>query len=263
MKTFTVAMTLLFAVSLAQAQDLTVDPIVARANHVAYYQGDDGRADVQMTITDSDGRTRERRFTILRRDADDPNVDGEQMFYVYFHRPADVNKMVFMVHKHIGSDDDRWLYLPALDLVKRIAAGDKRTSFVGSDFYYEDVSGRQIDLDAHELLDTTDTYYKLKSTPRKPGEVEFDHYITWVHKQTFIPVRTEYYDAAGNKYREYTATKVEEVDGFHTVTGSMMHDLRTGSKTTLTYTGVKYNVGLPGDLFTERYLRRAPMQYLR
>ncbi|MGV6807548.1 MAG: outer membrane lipoprotein-sorting protein, partial [bacterium] len=104
-----------------------VSEIVDRVNRTAYYQGNDGRAQVQMLIIDDQGRKRQRSFTILRRDL--PQSDdienraylGEQQFYVYFNRPADVNKMVFMVHKKLDGDDDRWLYLPALDLVKRIA----------------------------------------------------------------------------------------------------------------------------------------------
>ncbi|MCB1555893.1 MAG: outer membrane lipoprotein-sorting protein, partial [Alphaproteobacteria bacterium] len=93
--------------------------VVDKANHAAYYQGKDGRAKVKMLIRDGQGRERTRQFVILRKDigAD----DGEQKFYVYFSRPADVNKTAFMVWKHPGKDDDRWLYLPALDLVKRIA----------------------------------------------------------------------------------------------------------------------------------------------
>lgn len=122
-------------------ETLSVESIVEKANHVAYYQGRDGRAQVAMQITDSQGRKRRRKFTILRRDVDPAETSaGDQQFYVYFHRPADVNKMAFMVWKHLDRDDDRWLYLPALDLVKRIAASDERTSFVGSDFFYEDVS---------------------------------------------------------------------------------------------------------------------------
>ncbi|HOQ91278.1 MAG TPA: outer membrane lipoprotein-sorting protein, partial [Candidatus Hydrogenedentes bacterium] len=57
----------------AQAQDATpsVDEIVKKTNHVAYYQGKDGRARVKMTITDKQGNTREREFTILRRNMDE------------------------------------------------------------------------------------------------------------------------------------------------------------------------------------------------
>ncbi len=250
--------------------DPTVDEIVHRTNHTAYYQGDDGRAQVSMTITDSQDRQRQRRFMILRWDQPAPEdaaaaerYTGEQKFYVYFQRPADVAKMVFMVHKHLDRDDDRWLYLPALDLVKRIAASDKRTSFVGSDFFYEDVSGRQIDLDTHELVDTSEDYYKLKNTPKDPQTVEFSHYIMWIHRKTFIPVKTEYYDKTGRKYREYTAMKVETIDGFPTVTKSSMANLDSGSKTVMEYANVKYNVGLAEEIFQERYLRRPPREYLR
>ena len=139
-------------VSLQAAEAPTVDEIINRANLAAYYAADDGRAEVMMTITDAQGRTRKREFVILRRDVVD---GGQQQFYVYFKKPSDVRKMVFMVHKYIDKDDDRWLYLPALDLVKRIAGSDKRTSFVGSHFLYEDVSGRSVKEDIHELVETT------------------------------------------------------------------------------------------------------------
>ncbi len=254
-------LTLLF-VSPAFAMD--ADEIAQKANNAAYYQGNDGKATVSMTITDSQGRKRIRKLTILRYDVVDENKDtGVQKFYVYFTRPADVNKTAFIVHKYPGKEDDRWLYLPALDLVKRIAAGDNRTSFVGSTFFYEDVSGRSPEDDKHELMETTDNYYVVKNVPKKPGDVEFTYYKVWVHKTSFIPVKTEYYDAKGKVYRTYTAVKVEKVDGFATVMQSTMEDKRLGTKTLMSYSDVKYNVGLLENIFTERYLRKPPRKYLK
>jgi len=243
------------------AAAMDVGEIVAKANRVSYYQGQDGRARVKMEITDNQGRKRSRDFVILRKDADDK--DQEQKFYVYFNRPADVNKTVFMVWKHPGADDDRWMYLPALDLVKRIAAADERTSFVGSDFFYEDVSGRNPEEDTHELVETTDNYYVLKSTPKKPELVEFSYFKSYIHKQSFIPVKIEFYDKRGEEYREATAEKVDTIQGYPTVTQGSMTDLRSGSKTVLTYSSVQYDMGLPDDIFTERYLRQAPMEYIK
>ncbi|MBI1387024.1 MAG: outer membrane lipoprotein-sorting protein [bacterium] len=255
--------TLMFSVTFAAfSQDApSADEIVAKANHAAYYQGKSGRADVKMTITDSQNRTREREFTILRKNMDEK--DQEQRFFVYFNSPADVRKMVFMVWKHIGQDDDRWLYLPDLDLVKRIAASDKRTSFVGSTFFYEDVSGRNPALDTHELVETTDVYYVLKSTPKDAKGVEFAYYKTWIHKETFIPVQTMYYDESGKEYRKYTALAVEPVDGIQTVVKGQMEDLRSGTTTVNEYANVKYNLDFPDDIFSERYLRKPPREYLR
>lgn len=243
------------------ASAIKLNEIVTKANHAAYYQGEDGRAHVKMKITDSQGRRRTRDFIILRKDIG--KEDSEQKFYVYFNRPADVSKTVFMVWKHVGTDDDRWLYLPALDLVKRIAASDERTSFVGSDFFYEDVSGRNPIEDTHELLDTTDNYYVLKSTPKKPDLVEFSYFKSYVHKQSFIPVKIEFYDKRGEKYREASAEKVETIQGYPTVTEGRMKDLRSGSETVLTYSSVQYDIYLPEDIFTERYLRTPPMNYLK
>ena len=256
------------------ADDSSAMDIVRRANRVAYYQSKDGRADVKMTITDEQGRTRNREMTILRWDQPDPNAAaqdaakadeycGDQKFYVYFHRPADVNRMAFLVYKHLDKEDDRWLYLPGLDLVKRISSADKRTSFVGSNYFYEDVSGRHITDDTHELTKTTDTYYVLKSTPKDPKGVEFAHYVSWIHKTTFVVVMQEYYDKDGQKYRTYKALGMKQIDGYWTVTKSEMADLKTKSNTVLEYENVKYGIGIPEDVFTERYLRRAPQSYLK
>ena len=258
----TVLLALSFCVGpLAAAQDPPpVDEIVKKTNHTAYYQGKDGTARVNMTITDKQGRTREKEFSILRLNMDDQ--DEDQNFYVYFHAPADERGTVFMVHKHVGKDDDRWLYLPALDVTKRIAASDERTSFVGSHFFYEDVSGRGMEEDAHELLETTDTYYVLKNTPKDPGQVEFDSYTMWIHKATFIPVKVAF-EKGGEVYRTAEVLAVDDVQGYKTVTKSRMTDTKIGGNTVIEYSGVKYDAGLPEDLFSERRLRNPPKEYLK
>ncbi|MDP6980236.1 MAG: outer membrane lipoprotein-sorting protein [Myxococcota bacterium] len=254
------------AVHAADAADSDVNTIVEKTNRVAYYQGDDGRARVKMTITDPQGRTRRREFTILRRDLEQGDADtanGDQKMYVYFRRPSDVNKMSFLVYKHPGSDDDRWLYLPALDLVKRIAAADERTSFVGSNFFYEDVSGRSPDKDAHELLEVTKNYFVLRHTPRQPDAVEFTHYDMWVHRTSYIPVKMDYTGRDGEVYRRYEALEVKTIQGHPTVTQARMSDLRSGGSTVLEYAEVSYDLGLPDDVFSERYLRNPPREHLR
>lgn len=248
------------SISTAFAQD--VQEIVDKASAAAYYQGEDGRAKVHMSIKDSQGRERTRDFVILRKDIGDVD-NGEQRFYVFFERPADVNKTAFLVWKQPHADDDRWLYLPALDLVKRIAPSDERTSFVGSHFFYEDVSGRNPDEDNHVLEEETDDYYVVRSTPKDPSDVEFSSYKNWIHKATFIPVKTEYYDENGEVYRTYSALAVETIDGNPTVVKSSMADTRIGGATEMQYSEVAYDTGLPEDIFTERYLRNPPRRELR
>ncbi|MBI1321112.1 MAG: outer membrane lipoprotein-sorting protein [Candidatus Hydrogenedens sp.] len=257
---FAIAAAGLAACLSAVAQEPTVDDIVARTNTASYYQGKDGRAGVTMTITDAQGRERKRELTILRRDSGEDG--GKQRFYVYFHEPADVRDTAFLVWKHLGQDDDRWLYLPALDVTKRIAAADERTSFVGSHYFYEDVSGRGIDEDDHELVETTDTYYVLKNTPKNKDAVEFDSFTMWLHKGTYLPVKVEF-EKGGEVYRTNEILAVDTIQGYPTVTKSKMTDKRIGGFTVNEYHDIKYDLDMPEDIFTERYLRRAPREYLR
>jgi outer membrane lipoprotein-sorting protein len=212
-----------------------------------------------MTITNAKGQERKRQFAILRKDRTD---GGDQDYAVLFERPADVRGTVFLVKKHVEGDDDRWLYLPDLDLVRRIAAGDKRTSFVGSHFFYEDVSGRTITADTHELIETTDEHYVLKNTPVPGEKVEFSHWIAWIDKKTFVPVKMDYMDG-DEVYRRIEALEVQDVAGHPTVTRMKVSDLRGGGFTVSEFRNVEYDLGIPDDVFTERTLRNPPRQWFK
>ena len=242
------------------AEPLTdADEIVDRANLAAYYGGADGRSEVRMIITDAQGREQRRQFTVLRRDIE----DGEdQQFLVVFSQPADVRGTVFLVHKHVDRDDDRWLYLPGLDLVKRISAGDKRTSFVGAHYFYEDVSGRRPSDDTHELIETNDDYYVLRHEPVNPASVEFRDYITWIDRETFLPMKIEYTNSGGEVYRRVEVFEVQEFDGIPTVTKSRVTDVAGGGRTDMQFRFIAYDVGLPESAFTERALRNPPREWL-
>ncbi|WP_078810594.1 outer membrane lipoprotein-sorting protein [Selenihalanaerobacter shriftii] len=243
-----------------QAKELSVNEIVRKAYKAANYSGDDERGVINMTIVDSQGRKRHRELLKLKKDIED---NGDQKFYVYFKRPADVRKMVFMVYKHPGSQDDRWLYLPALDLVQRIAAGDKRTSFAGSHFTYEDVSGRALQLDKHILLGEEDGKYIIKNLPKDAEDVEFSYYKMWIDKEIFLPVKAEYYNKQGSPYRVITAEKIETIQGYPTVTVRKVKNLIDGGYTVIRMSNIEYNVGIPERIFSERYLRRPPRRWLR
>jgi hypothetical protein len=266
---------LLLLVLLAQpalaADTPPVDEIVRLANHMALYQGQDGKGRVSIAITDKQGRSRSRSFTMLRRDVG--QNDQDQQYFVYFNAPGDIRGMTFLVHKHAGpgKDDDRWLYLPSLDLVKRIAASDKRTSFVGSDFLYEDISGRSPSEDSHVLIAATDQTYVIKNTPRNPATVEFAYYVAHIDRQTFIPMKIEYFKADRRCYRRIEVLEVARVavaekgvtTAYPTVVRSRASNLESGGSSEMRFGDIRYNLGLTESLFSERYLRRPPRDVLR
>lgn len=238
--------------------------IMTKAHLAMYYPGDDMRTRVTMRLTSKAGGARLRELTMSRRDL---REGGEQRYFIYFHRPPDVRDMTFLVWKYPGKDDDRWLYVPALKLVRRIAANDKRSSFAGSDFSYEDVSGREPEEDTHKLLREEKAgervAYVVESSPKDPGSVDFSRKLSWIDTATRLPLKEEYYDRRGELARVFTAEELHEVQGFWTVTKRVMKNVQTGHWTEAVLDDVRYNQNLSPDLFTERALRAPPTELIR
>ena len=134
---------------------------------------------------------------------------------------------------------------------------------MGSDFLYEDVSGRSIEEDTHELVETTEQFYILKNVPKKPDTVEFSYFTVAVDRKTFVPVKMEFFDKQGKLYRTIEAKKIEKIQGFYTVLKAEVKDLKRQSKTEMEFSDVKYNIGLSRNIFSERYLRRPPREAMR
>jgi len=260
MKKILIIVVLLLFMGNVYAQELTVDEIVTKANNSSYYQGKDGSAKASMVVTDSQGRTRQRQLTILKLNIEEGK---DQKYYAYFHKPNDVKGMSYIVWKNVGKDDDRWLYLPAMDLVRRIAASDKRSSFAGTTFLYEDISGRSIDLDTHELVATDDKYYTVKNTPKDANTVEFSYYVVQIDKKNFVPIKAEYFDKNSKLYRTIEALEVQDIQGYSTVTKMKATDLNANANTVTEFSEVAYDIGLNESIFTERFLRTPPQKWLK
>lgn len=265
MKKVLLALAALLMVSSATARaDEAATKLMEESHQAYYYAGDGGSAKVDMVLTDKKGGTREREFWMLRKDVEDM---GDQRYYIYFLRPADVQRMAFVVHKNAEGNDDRWLYVPALDLVRRIAADDRRASFVGSDFTYEDVSGRLPVLDNSEIVgpDTAmgRAATKVRNTPKDPKTADYQYRFTWVDNETKLPLKEEYYDKKGELVRRFEIGKIEEIEGIPTATLRTMYDLKRNQNTAISFTGVSYKTTLNADDFNERLLKNPPAEYTR
>jgi len=252
---------LLLAAGLAAAAGKTAEEIMKEAHLNMYYSATDGRALVNMELTDKRGKVRKRSFVMLRLDIED---GGEQKYYTYCTEPGDVRRTGFMVWKDPAADDARWIYIPALDLVKRISAKDKGSSFMGSDFTYEDVSGRHWSDDLHELLREEVVggrdCFGVQSVPKEADD--FARKVTWVSKDWMLAEKEEYYDKKGKLFRIFRADEVKEIGGIPTVTRRSVENAKKKSSTVIYFVDVEYDVGLEEKLFTERYLKAPPKKYI-
>ncbi len=237
---------------------------IMKSSHLSmFYAADDGIAEVKMTIVNSKGKERVREFAMLRLDIEE---GGKQNYYTYFRKPHDVSRLTFMVHKLPNASDNRWLYVPSVDLIKRISADDKGSSFVGSDFTYEDVSGRHWTEDTHKILKEDklgdNDVYVIESTPIEKYK-GFSRKVSYIDKGHFLPLKEEYYDKKDVLIRIFTAEKVEEIDGIMTPTIRKMENVKKKQYTTVEFGSVEYNVGAEEDIFSERSLKNPPRKFIK
>ena len=242
---------------------MTADEIMMKSQASFLYPGADLKARVMMKLISKGGQERVREMMMLRKNYGQPG--GEQKYFMYFFQPADVRNMTFMVYKYPGKDADRWLFVPAINMVRRIAAQDKRSSFVGSDFTYEDISGRNLEDDTHAIVKEekigTHDCTVIKSTP-KAAEMEYRYKLSWIDITSFLPIKEEYYDKKDELYRVFTADEIKNVKGHPTITKRTMKNLLSGHMTEVSFLKVDYNVGIEDSLFTERYLKQPPKRWI-
>ncbi|OGW34533.1 MAG: hypothetical protein A2010_09010 [Nitrospirae bacterium GWD2_57_9] len=136
---------------------------------------------------------------------------------------------------------------------------------MGSDFSYEDVSGRNIDDDTHvlvkeEKVDAKECYM-VKSTPRA-ADVNYSYKMSWIDKDNYLPLKEEYYDRKGDLYKTFTADEIKTIKGFPTVTKRTMKNALSGHRTDVVFLKADYNLGIDDNLFSERFLKQPPKRWI-
>lgn len=247
----------------------TAGVIMERSQTVFYYAGTDMKTKVLMELITDSGKKRTRVLSMLRRN---DSKSRNQKYFLYFHEPGDVRRTAFLVWKYPERDDDRWIFIPALNMVRRVAAKDSRSSFVGSDFTYEDISGRDLSADEHTLLREEklddSACYVIQSIPK--SAMEYTKKLSWIDETTYLPRKEEYYDAQNKLARLFVAERIDLVtagtgakQSYPTVTKRTMKDLKSGHRTEVTFLNVDYDMGLDDGIFTERSLANAPSKWVQ
>lgn len=246
----------LLAASPRAAQPLTAAQ-VARAVHDRD-TGKDSRSEFRMKLFDRRGRARERALTLLtlRRS------EGDRLL-IRFTYPNDIRGTSFLVWEHPQKDDERFLFLPSLGRVRRIAGTEAQESFVGSDFSYEDIGGREFDDYTHALLGEHASWtapdgavrpaYRLELT-RKDKSAEFPRVVSLVLKDSFVVVQADVFNRRNEKQKVYTVKRLQQVQGIWTVFESVMTNDLDKTRTELIVEKVAYNTGVKEDAFSRREL---------
>lgn len=209
----------------------------------------------RMVLTEKDRAPRIREIVTYRLD----KSGGETANLIRFLDPEDIaGTGLLSIDKSDGSTD-QWLYLPALDRVRRISSDRKGGRFVGSDLYYEDLQERKPTKDRHRILgkqtENGILCEVLESIPVDADESVYKKRISWVDPSTFIVQRVDYFEKDTNSpSKRWLLRGKKRNQGYWTLTDSRIIDLSGGHETRLVIDVALYDQKLPAKLFTSQAL---------
>ncbi len=240
----------------AAAEDLTGAQIAAKMEH-AMFPADSSTRRINMSIRSPRGDVVEWTGRQARK-----SLDGTRAMVTVLLSPESVKGFAVLVKDVADEPDTLWVYLPPVRRVRRMVSFDKLDSFLGTEFTYEDfgfieLEERRIELvgkRAHEGKDV----YEIRETFAHPGV--FSRVSTLVSADTFLPVRREYYDPAGELWKVTTYGDATIVESVPTLLSMHIEDRQQGGSSDLTVSAVSYDTAVKDELFDPSQLPEVAAQ---
>jgi hypothetical protein len=199
---------------------------------------------VDITMT-SEGET----IHWVAREAMKQFPDGKRMVLVML-KPKEVEGNAYIIWEPKEKLSAVWTYMPVLRRVRELVGVDAYEHFLGADFTYADLGFVRLH-PQYRLLGEEDhggqkTYKIEENVPAE--RAYYSRVITWVSKDSMLPIQRDYYDVAGTLWKTETFEEAI-IDGAPTPIRIQMKDLLGKSSTELRVSDVRYNVEVPDALF--------------
>lgn len=145
---------------------------------------------------------------------------GPFRYLARFEGPADIRGTALLTWEQKGREDDQWLYLPAYgQKLKRIAGGNKKGYFMGTDFAYEDLRPEKLEDHIYNLIrkekfDNQECYV-IEALPADEEKKTsgYAKRILWITVDTLVTLKTDFYDHSMKLLKTQTSHNIKTVKG--------------------------------------------------
>lgn len=204
---------------------------------------------LQMIITDSRDRTRNRTMKMWSRSGDD-----ESKSLIVFSSPGNVRGTAFLTLRENGNSYQR-LYLPSVGRIQTITSSERSNRFMGSDFTYEDLGDQQVEDYEFQWFEEQESIYRVRA--QKPGSDQYKFVEFEIDNERYTFNIIHYFNDEGEQIKRLEAEDYEQLtDQLWSPAKMTMFDLREDRKTEITWSDREVNISIPDWRFTERGLRR-------
>ncbi|NLF43159.1 MAG: outer membrane lipoprotein-sorting protein [Bacteroidales bacterium] len=156
-----------------------------------------------LKIIDAKGRERIRQVSTASR-----KFGKTSKRLIKFTAPADVQGTAMLIFDNEDSNDDMWIYMPALRKTRRIVSTEKGKSFMGSEFTNADMSKPDKNQFDYKMLGSTTIEgkdcHKIEMSCKNQAIAQENGYhkkIMYIEKGTFLTHKMEFFDKDGKLQR--------------------------------------------------------------
>ncbi len=217
---------------------------------------------IKMVIIDESGNTQVRELISAVK----PDEDGNLRYLIRFLSPEDISGVSLLTLEKPGGESDQYFYLPALGQARQITGSQKNSSFMGSDFTFDDLRKENTDeFQYYRLLDEDlegKEVFVIMSAPANVdirNRVDYPSRLLYIDKENYNILKIEFY-AEGEKepFKTFNGYDYDSAE----IDGPSQRPRRAamnnhGSKTTsiMTVLKARLNKPLPDKVFTVEALQ--------
>jgi hypothetical protein len=187
--------------------------------------------------------------------------EGRLQALARFTAPPDLRDTALLVLEQDGRPDDYFLYLPALDRVRRVSGAQRSDSFMGTDLTYEDLERRRIEefqeLRAEPGTLAGEAVVLVSARPRHGAGYERVEFAIATRDASILETRY-YARAPGEPFKviRFPREHLHEEAGFSVPRRIAVENLRKRTETEVTVEELELNPRLDLRLFTTDALLR-------
>jgi hypothetical protein len=212
----------------------------------------------ELTVVNKEGKVRRKGWKSFRE-----GYAGDAKNLIRFTDPPEVKGVGFLSLARPGvQNPDQWLYLPSMKRERRIAAQDRDSSFVGTDFNYEDMEEfdhekYKVELHGEQLVDGAPCYVIEAKPLEKKVKSAYEKKILFLRKDNLYLLREDLY-RKGDKEpgKRMTLSDLQQIGGHWVALRMEMKDLKKGSTTTVLLKEILFDKPQPSSRFTLQNLNR-------
>ena len=244
---FVVLLTLTFGVFSFQISDPTAYEVIKKADEKL--RGTSSLAQMKMTIVRP---TWKREMTLKSWSM------GEKNALILVTSPARDKGTAFLKR-----DKEMWNWQPTIDRTIKMPPSMMSQSWMGSDFNNDDLvnqSSAVVDY-THKHLESEviegRECWKIELTPKPDAPVVWGKIYSWVSKDEYLQLKTEFYDEDGYLINTMTGKKVKNLGG--KILPSIMEVIpedEPGNKTIMEYISLEFDIKIKESFFSVQNMQR-------